>query len=449
MRRAIHEVGELRPDHACFAHGRGYDGPRREPKVLWASDAKPRKDHDAPGWLTATEFEDHPNVTERKVERLAALLRESKHTVAYTGAGISASVVGQAALSGQNTVGWTGTKLEAQPTPTHFALAALAKHGLLHGWVQQNHDGLPQKAGFPQERICEVHGSWFDPSNPVVKYAGSLKADECEWMEAEAAAADLVLVLGTSLGGLNADQVAVTCAEASMGGAGGGRTLGSAIINLQQTAQDGKMTLSLKGKSDDVLRLLLRQLELPPPTLATPAWPPAQLALVPYDKHGCRLPDGSAGPRMWLDLRPGAQVRLHRGHNHQGAKQPATIHVGARTGQKFRGKEIARPGTGHGAVVGRDDAAGCYKLNIDGCVMKLGIWWLESAARGGPRTLPVVNERAKFEGDKTMEAAAAGQQQQASGAPRKAAASGAASSSQRVARTTAGARAARTAAAAS
>ena len=62
LRRAIHEVGELRPDHACFAHGRGYDGPRREPKVLWASDAKPRKDHDAPGWLTATEFEDHPNV---------------------------------------------------------------------------------------------------------------------------------------------------------------------------------------------------------------------------------------------------------------------------------------------------------------------------------------------------------------------------------------------------
>ena len=33
---------------------------------------------------------------------------------------------------------------------THRVLAALQKAGLLHGWIQQNHDGLPQKAGFPQ-----------------------------------------------------------------------------------------------------------------------------------------------------------------------------------------------------------------------------------------------------------------------------------------------------------
>jgi NAD-dependent SIR2 family protein deacetylase len=74
--------------------------------------------------------------------------------------------------------------------------------------VQQNHDGLPQKAGFPQEKINEIHGSWYDPSNPVVKYSGTLH-DKCyPWMEHDADTADLVLVLGTSLGGLNADQVA-------------------------------------------------------------------------------------------------------------------------------------------------------------------------------------------------------------------------------------------------
>ena len=27
-------------------------------------------------------------------------------------------------------------------------------------WVQQNHDGLPQKAGFPQQDMIEIHGSW-------------------------------------------------------------------------------------------------------------------------------------------------------------------------------------------------------------------------------------------------------------------------------------------------
>lgn len=31
----------------------------------------------------------------------------------------------------------------------------MERHGLLHGWVQQNHDGLPQKAGFPQVH-CSV-----------------------------------------------------------------------------------------------------------------------------------------------------------------------------------------------------------------------------------------------------------------------------------------------------
>ena len=56
----------------------------------------------------------------------------------------------------------------------------------------QNHDGLPQKAGVPQEMVNEIHGSWFDPSNPVVKYSGSLKNLNYEWMLADAEQADLV-----------------------------------------------------------------------------------------------------------------------------------------------------------------------------------------------------------------------------------------------------------------
>ena len=53
--------------------------------------------------------------------------------------------------------------------PLHLApfLPCGGREGLLHGWVQQNHDGLPQKAGFPQERINEIHGSWYDPGNPA------------------------------------------------------------------------------------------------------------------------------------------------------------------------------------------------------------------------------------------------------------------------------------------
>lgn len=70
-----------------------------------------------------------------------------------------------------------GATTDAAPTPTHLALAGLRARGLVHTWIQQNHDGLPQKAGWPQEDLIEIHGSWYDPSNPVVCYDGSLRSD--------------------------------------------------------------------------------------------------------------------------------------------------------------------------------------------------------------------------------------------------------------------------------
>jgi hypothetical protein len=65
---------------------------------------------------------------------------------------------------------------------------------MLQGWVQQNHDGLPQKAGYRQEDINEIHGSWFDPSNPVVKYSGSLRDDLYQHMQQQAATTDTAVV---------------------------------------------------------------------------------------------------------------------------------------------------------------------------------------------------------------------------------------------------------------
>jgi hypothetical protein len=243
-----------------------------------------------------------------------------------------------------------------------------------------------------------VHGSWFDPSNPVVKYSGCLKEAECAWMEAEAARADLVLVLGTSLGGLFADQVATACAErAATGGA-----LGAAIVNLQQTAQDGRMSLRMSGRSDGVLAALLAELGLPP--LAEPpravGCPAADCVLVPYGADGLRLAGGSGAPRMWLDLRDGAKVKLSVGHNCQGARQPTTIHIGSRKGQTFQGKPIPNAGAhpGRGTSLGRDESTCSIRLSIESASMRLGIWWLEAAVRGGPAMLPVVNQTPSFEG---------------------------------------------------
>jgi hypothetical protein len=54
----------------------------------------------------------------------------------------------------------------------------------------------------------EIHGSWYDPSNPVVMMSGSLRDDLFADLLRIEHSADLCLCLGTSLSGMNADRVA-------------------------------------------------------------------------------------------------------------------------------------------------------------------------------------------------------------------------------------------------
>ena len=49
----------------------------------------------------------------------------------------------------------------------------------------------------------------FSLQDQVVKYSGTLHDKSYPWMREDAETADLCLVLGTSLGGLNADQAKV------------------------------------------------------------------------------------------------------------------------------------------------------------------------------------------------------------------------------------------------
>ena len=115
----------------------------------------------------------------------------------------------QAARGGEVTSSTSSsTTTDAKPSLSHLALTALKERGLVHSWIQQNHDGLPQKAGWPQEDIIEIHGSWYDPSNPVVCYDGNLREDLHQKVRQAEETAELVIVVGTSLGGLNSDGVA-------------------------------------------------------------------------------------------------------------------------------------------------------------------------------------------------------------------------------------------------
>ena len=131
----------LRHTEAGFFHGRVF--PEREslqaPSISWGCCDKPRDDHECPEWLTATEFEDAPSAAALKIETLAHLLRMSRKTVCYTGAGISvAANVGQAARGSASKPkgGKFGPAAHAKPTTTHYALAELARMGLVHEWVQ-------------------------------------------------------------------------------------------------------------------------------------------------------------------------------------------------------------------------------------------------------------------------------------------------------------------------
>ena len=137
LRAAIAATPFLTPHDPRFMHGRAYSGPTTtKPRTLWRSSDKPRDDHDAPSWLTATEFEDVPEVLAHKVKSLAALLQASKRTVLYR-APASAPASWPGGAGGTNTVGWEKNKMAAPPTPTHHALVRLHALGLLHNWVNK------------------------------------------------------------------------------------------------------------------------------------------------------------------------------------------------------------------------------------------------------------------------------------------------------------------------
>ena len=69
----------------------------------------------------------------------------------------------------------------------------------MQDWLTTNYDGLAQKAGCPQEKLAELHGSWFDPSNPKLGKAGKIRPELQERLLLATKAADLTLVLGSSL----------------------------------------------------------------------------------------------------------------------------------------------------------------------------------------------------------------------------------------------------------
>lgn len=367
-----------------------------------------------PGYVSkeSHEYSDTDATLALKIKLLADLIRRSKSFVAYTGAGISTSSgIDDYASASDSSVIAERTKLrspfDAQPTRAHFVLTALERVGLLKTWVQQNHDGLPQKAGFPQCRLNEIHGAWYDPSNPVVMMSGELRGDLFAWMEDTARQADLVLAMGTSLAGMNADQT-VTDVTGRYARAREGRSLraaaqskrqackdplGAVIVNLQRTQLDDQCTLRIYAKINHVMELLAAELGLEVPSvpyalaLEAPHMVEPDVYRIQFDEHGALTP----GRHTLLDLREGSHVRLtsgqFKGDMGEVCERGPTGHYRIRffhaLPQMSRGSRHAAP---------RDAKVARAKQPM---LRVFGSWWIELGCKGqlpAPGgTFPVVN----------------------------------------------------------
>jgi NAD-dependent SIR2 family protein deacetylase len=349
-----------------------------------------------PGYKSekAHEYEDHKHVLHEKVVLLADLIKRSRNCLIYSGAGISTSsgISDYATKSNTKFAPKKKSGFDCKPTFSHKALVIMQQAGLVKHWVQQNHDGLPQKAGLPQECINEIHGAWYDPTNPVVPMSGSLRDDLfndlMEWEEK----ADLTLSLGTSMCGMNADRVFTTVAEKSISDLkrehnndrdDSNISLGGVIIGIQKTQYDNLACLHIFDRIDNVMELLLQALDLqPPPSTFIFYEPniPNKYKLGPekyisrYNNKGFLCAEDEPG--SCLDLSPNRFVKMVSGPY-----------------KGDRGRVIGKMAEGHYKLefvhtldYRRGEIVEPYKR-----VCVLGRWYVEAAIKGSLPEIPVVN----------------------------------------------------------
>jgi len=248
--------------------------------------------------------------TDAALDEAAMLLRRARSAIAFTGAGISVES-GIPHFRGEGGLWtkfdpykvahidtfrkdpaqyWTYSlnhrRADAQPNPAHRALVELEQLGHLRAVVTQNTDGLHQKAG--SGRVIELHGSSHEvvcldcearvprdqadrmnrehcpPSCPacgggflkptVVLFGEALPVDALREAQALATAADLVLIVGSSL------QVYPAAGIPRLARQHGAELC---IVNAEPTAFDSVAAVVINGKAGEVLPELVRRAAQP------------------------------------------------------------------------------------------------------------------------------------------------------------------------------------------
>jgi len=241
-----------------------------------------------------TEYWDKPQVFRENIKKLAQLIRDSKHLVIYTGAGIStsASIPDYRGENGLWTKADRGEKpppckdlAQALPTPAHMIIRSLMDAGICKFVVSTNIDGLHRSSGIPADKIAELHGNCFkeyckkcnkeylryfnctniegekhqtgrtcdDCGEPlfdnIINFQESLPPDTYKAAEDYSKQADVSLVLGTSMLVAPANGLPLMNPDNKL-----------VIVNRQKTPFDAKSQIRIFGDTDDVLLLLAEEL---------------------------------------------------------------------------------------------------------------------------------------------------------------------------------------------
>ena len=173
---------------------------------------------------------------------------------------------------------------DAEPNAAHRAIVAVEKAGKLSCLVTQNIDGLHLKAGSSRERVIEIHGSSLaasciecgrphdrarlheelvrgeievpycdDCGGPVkpstISFGQAMPVAETERAFAAASAADLCIVVGSSL---------VVYRAASFPDAAGPGGAPLIIVNNEETPKDALADVVLRGSAGESMSLLVR-----------------------------------------------------------------------------------------------------------------------------------------------------------------------------------------------